>query len=217
MRSAPSPSCWPSVATVLGFISVDFRIGRRSRNADHRHRHPGHQPGPRRRGIRGRHQGRDDGTELELLRDLHRGIFNVTYENQMKNPAARELKAAGMKVTLGPGPALHPGVGVEPAQWARFVAQDGTVSTEANLVFNNNLTALLAQEYFARANTALRFTDFWAVRVTSGGKSETLYPQGGKYWAFDSNAQNGPPCRPACPATRSPAGSPAPRASPPRR
>ena len=64
------------------------------------------------------------------------------------------------------------------------------MSTEANLVFNNNLR-VLAQEYFTRANTALRFSDFWAVRVTSGGKSETLYPQGGKYWAFDANAQNG--------------------------
>src|SRR4029078_1367676 len=73
----------------------------------------------------------------------------------------------------------------------RFVAQDGTVSTEANLVFNNNLR-VLAQEYFVRANTALRFSDFWAIRVTSGDKREVLPPQGGKYWAFDVNAKNGP-------------------------
>ena len=65
------------------------------------------------------------------------------------------------------------------------------MSTEANLVFNNNLR-VMAQDYFARANAALHFSDFWAVRVTSGAKSETLYPQGGKYWAFDVNAQNGP-------------------------
>jgi hypothetical protein len=118
-----------------------------------------------------------------------RGVFNVTYENQMKTRLA-QLKAAGMKVTLGLGLHFTPDW-VKNQPNGRFVAQDGTVSTEANLVFNNNLR-VLAQEYFVRANAALRFSDFWAVRVTSGAKSEVLYPQGGKYWAFDVNAQNGP-------------------------
>ena len=120
--------------------------------------------------------------------ETSRGVFNVTYENQMKTRLAK-LKAAGMKVTLGLGLHFTPAwVSSQPN--GRFVAQDGTVSTEANLVFNNNLR-IMAQEYFARANAALHFSDFWAVRVTSGAKSETLYPQGGKYWAFDVNAQNG--------------------------
>jgi hypothetical protein len=120
--------------------------------------------------------------------ETSRGVYNVTYENQMKTRLAK-LKAAGMKVTLGLGLHFTPAwVSSQPN--GRFVAQDGTVSTEANLVFNNNLR-IMAQEYFARANAALHFSDFWAVRVTSGAKSETLYPQGGKYWAFDVNAQNG--------------------------
>jgi hypothetical protein len=120
--------------------------------------------------------------------ETSRGVFNVTYENQMKTRLAK-LKAAGMKVTLGLGLHFTPAwVANQPN--GRFVAQDGTVSTEANLVFNNNLR-IMAQEYFARANAALHFSDFWAVRVTSGAKSETLYPQGGKYWAFDVNPQNG--------------------------
>ena len=120
--------------------------------------------------------------------ETSRGVFNVTYENQMKTRLAK-LKAAGMKVTLGLGLHFTPAWVLNQPN-GRFVAQDGAVSTEANLVFNNNLR-VLAQEYLTRANTALRFSDFWAVRVTSGGKSETLYPQGGKYWAFDANAQNG--------------------------
>jgi hypothetical protein len=120
--------------------------------------------------------------------ETSRGVFNVTYENQMKTRLAK-LKAAGMKVTLGLGLHFTP-AWVLNQPGSRFVAQDGAVSTEANLVFNNNLR-VLAQEYLTRANTALHFADFWAVRVTSGGKSETLYPQGGKYWAFDTNAQNG--------------------------
>ena len=68
------------------------------------------------------------------------------------------------------------------------------------------------RNYLARANSALPFADFWAIRVTSGGKSEVLYPQGGKYWAFDVNAQNGPTMPARWPATRSPAGGPAPPA-----
>ena len=121
--------------------------------------------------------------------ETSRGVFNVTYENQMKTRLA-QLKAAGMKVTLGLGLHFTPDW-VKNQPGGRFVAQDGTVSAEANLVFNNNLR-VLAQEYFVRANAALRFADFWAIRVTSGTKSEVLYPQGGKYWAFDVNAQNGP-------------------------
>ena len=128
--------------------------------------------------------------------ETSRGVFNVTYENQMKTRLAK-LKAAGMKVTLGLGLHFTPAWVLNQPN-GRFVAQDGTVSTEANLVFNNNLR-ILAQEYFTRANTALHFSDFWAVRVTSGGKSETLYPQGGKYWAFDVNAQNGPNLPPSMP------------------
>ena len=105
------------------------------------------------------------------------------------------LKAAGMRVTLGLGLHFTP-AWVKSQPNATFVDQDGGVSTEANMVFNNNVRQL-AENYLARANSALPFADFWAIRVTSGGKSEVLYPQSGKYWAFDVNAQNGP----AMPAT----------------
>src|ERR1700712_5477015 len=74
-----------------------------------------------------------------------RGVFNVTYENQMKTRLA-QLKAAGMKVTLGLGLHFTPAWVLSQPN-GRFVAQDGTVSTEANLVFNNNLQ-VMAQEYF---------------------------------------------------------------------
>ena len=122
------------------------------------------------------------------------GVFNVTYERQMQGRYA-SLKAAGMRVTLGLGLHFTP-AWVKSQPNATFVDQDGGVSTEANMVFNNNVRQL-AENYLARANSALPFADFWAVRVTSGGKSEVLYPQSGKYWAFDVNAQNGP----AMPAT----------------
>ena len=78
-----------------------------------------------------------------------RGAFNLTYENQMKTRLAK-LKAAGMKVTLGLGLHFTP-EWVKDQPDGRFVAQDGTVSAEANLVFNHNIR-VLAQEYLTRAN-----------------------------------------------------------------
>ena len=34
-------------------------------------------------------------------------------------------------------------------------------------------------------------SDFWAIRLTSGGDGEMLYPGGGTYWAFDNAALTG--------------------------
>jgi len=117
------------------------------------------------------------------------GVFDKNYENIIKW-RVNSLKAAGMKITLGLGLHYTP-------QWikdlpnGKFIAQDGTVSSEANVVFNQTIRTY-AEEYFARADTALRFEDFWSVRVNSGARSEVMFPSGGKYWAFDTNAQNGP-------------------------
>lgn len=117
------------------------------------------------------------------------GVFNTTYEQQMKNRYAA-LKAAGMRVTLGLGLHYTP-TWVRAQPDAAFIDQDGGISSETNMVFNNKVRKL-AENYLTRANSALPFANFWAVRVTSGSKSEVLYPQSGKYWAFDVNAQNGP-------------------------
>jgi len=34
-------------------------------------------------------------------------------------------------------------------------------------------------------------SDFWAIRLTSGGDDEMLYPPGGTYWAFGRAAMTG--------------------------
>jgi hypothetical protein len=40
---------------------------------------------------------------------------------------------------------------------------------------------------------ALPLSDFWAIRLTTGGDGEMLYPSGGTYWAFAAPASWG--CR----------------------
>ena len=117
-----------------------------------------------------------------------RGVFDTGYEREMVARLAA-LRAAGMQVTLGLG--LH----FAPA-WAatmpnsHLVDQTGRASAELDLVFNAHLRAV-ATAYLARVARALHFSSFWAVRVTSGSRSEVLYPGGGHYWAFGVNAQNG--------------------------
>jgi len=116
------------------------------------------------------------------------GVFDVGYENEMKWRLG-ELRAAGMKVTLGLGLHFTP-AWVKQLPNSRFVDQNGRGSGEANFVFNAKIRDE-ADDYLARADAALDFSTFWSVRVSSGSNSEVLYPGGGSYWAFDKNAQNG--------------------------
>ena len=99
------------------------------------------------------------------------------------------LKAAGMKVTLGLGLHFTP-AWVKSMPNGKLVDQTGKASGEANLIFNNTIRQE-AEDYLARADAALDFSSFWSVRVTSGSTGQLTYPEGGSYWAFDANAQNG--------------------------
>jgi hypothetical protein len=116
------------------------------------------------------------------------GQFNAMYAQEMRDRLA-VLRGAGMQVTLGLGMHFAPA-------WlfgypdSKFVNQRGQFSAELNLVFNQALRAK-AERYLAQVDRDLGLEDFWAVRLTSGGHPEVLYPGGGSYWAFDTNAQNG--------------------------
>lgn len=117
------------------------------------------------------------------------GVFDAAYARSIQH-RIDAMQAAGMRITLGLG--LH----FTPA-WAfaipdsRFVNQDGATSDTIDLVFNQAVRDQ-ADTYIDHVAATFDMSDFWAVRVTSGGSSEVLYPQGGTYWAFDRNAQNGP-------------------------
>jgi hypothetical protein len=104
--------------------------------------------------------------------------------------ALQEFRSAGLRVTLALG--LH-----DPPGWvldlpdSRYVDQDGNVSAEPNLVFNQELRDLAAG-YLRQVIQDLGPRTFWAVRLTSGGSAEVLYPPGGSFWAFDRHALGGP-------------------------
>jgi hypothetical protein len=116
------------------------------------------------------------------------GQFNAGYAAEARR-TLEALRAQGMQVTLGLGLHYAPG-------WAlglpdsRFVDQRGRTSSELNLVFNQKLRDR-AEEYIRQVDRDLDLAGFWAVRLTSGGLAEVLYPSGGSFWAYDKNAQNG--------------------------
>ena len=117
------------------------------------------------------------------------GRFNAAYGEQQRR-RLQTLQALGFRVTLALGT-------YDPPSWlarepgAKFVNQNGAESNDLNFVFNRRMRGYL-ERYLARVNADLGLKNFWAVRITSGGNAELLYPGGGSYWAFDANAQNGP-------------------------
>lgn len=116
------------------------------------------------------------------------GEFDASYAAEKKAEVATML-GAGRRVTLGMG--LH-----DPPAWvaalpnSRFVDEHGVVSSEIDLVFNQDLRRR-AEEYLRHVADTVPLSQVWGVRVTSGGSGEVLYPAGGRYWAFGPNAQNG--------------------------
>jgi hypothetical protein len=129
-----------------------------------------------------------------------KGKFDSEYIREIQQ-TTDDLLATGRSVTLGLGLHYTP-------RWvfdlpnSRFINQDGERSDEPNFVFNQQLR-VRAERYIAAVADVLDFTRIDTVRLTSGGNAEILFPEGGSYWAFDENAQNGddmPPSMPPNPA-----------------
>jgi hypothetical protein len=116
------------------------------------------------------------------------GVVSASYLATMRS-CLRAYQAAGQHVTLGLG--LH-----YPPSWvfslfgSSYVDQNGAASAEADFVFSQAVRSAAAQ-YLALVAAALPLPDFWAIRLTSGGDGEMLYPPGGSYWAFGTPALTG--------------------------
>ena len=116
------------------------------------------------------------------------GEVSASYLATMRS-CLRAYQAAGQRVTLGLG--LH-----YPPSWvfslpgSSYVDQNGDVSTEADFVFSQAVRSAAAS-YLSLVAAALPLADFWAIRLTSGGDGEMLYPPGGTYWAFGAPALTG--------------------------
>jgi hypothetical protein len=116
------------------------------------------------------------------------GKFDDSYISGMKS-FLTSYRAAGMLVTLG--------LGLEdPPSWvfslpdSRYVDQTGAVASEADFVFSESVRQA-ASLFLQQVAAVLPFSDFWAIRLTSGGDEEMLYPAGGSYWAFNQSALTG--------------------------
>jgi hypothetical protein len=117
-----------------------------------------------------------------------KGVFSASYLAGLQS-SLKAYQAAGMRVTLG--------LGLEdPPSWvfsladSTYVDQDGDISGEADFVFSEAVRQAAAS-YFARVAAGLPLSSFWAIRLTSGGDEEMLYPSGGTYWAFSTAALTG--------------------------
>ena len=124
------------------------------------------------------------------------GQFDLDYLNSVRGQVDT-LRAAGRSIALGLGMHATPDW-VSALPDARFVDQDGNVSNEVNLVFAQNARTA-AEGYLAQLATQLDLSKFDAIRLTSGGSPEVLYPGGSRYWAFDRHAQTGDGLPPSMP------------------
>ena len=116
------------------------------------------------------------------------GVFSSSYLATMES-YLQAYQAAGMKVTLGLG-LEDPPSWVFSLQDATYVNQFGGQSNEANFVFSAAVRQAAAG-YMDQIAADIPLSNFWAIRLTSGGDSEMLYPGGGAYWAFDNAALTG--------------------------
>jgi hypothetical protein len=116
------------------------------------------------------------------------GVFDAAYMATMRS-YLKVFRAAGMRVTLGLGLEDTPSW-VFALPDSRYVNEDGDSSGEADFVFSAAVRQAAAA-YLARVAADLPMSDFWAIRLTSGGDDEMLYPPGGTYWAFGNSAMTG--------------------------
>lgn len=118
------------------------------------------------------------------------GVWDDAYEKQITEHI-EALHQAGLEVTLGLGLHYTP-------SWIRqrsFVDEDGNRSEQADFVFDARNRAA-AEAFLAHAAKVIDFSRLWAVRISSGSRSELMYPSGGTWWAFSPGAM-GTASRPA--------------------
>ena len=116
------------------------------------------------------------------------GVFSASYLATMKSELAA-YQAAGMKVTLGLG-LQNPPSWVTSLADGTYIDQTGAHSSEANFVFSAAVRQAAAG-YLKQVAADIPLSNFYAIRLTSGGDGEMLYPGGGTYWAFDKAALTG--------------------------
>ncbi|WP_432522699.1 hypothetical protein [Kineococcus sp. SYSU DK006] len=111
----------------------------------------------------------------ERLEDFARGVADA--------------RAAGRTVTLGLGLHYTPDW-VGDLEDGHYVDASGRRSEAANFVFSAAVRGA-AEDYVRRVARTVDLSSIAAVRLTSGGSPEVLYPGGGRFWAFNTGALSG--------------------------
>jgi hypothetical protein len=117
-----------------------------------------------------------------------KGVVSSSYLTTMKYELA-SYQAGGQRVTLGLG-LQNPPSWVFNLANSTYTDQNGNASTEADFVFSQAVRSAAAS-YLSLVAANLPMSNFWAIRLTSGGDGEMLYPGGGTYWAFSKPALTG--------------------------
>jgi hypothetical protein len=126
------------------------------------------------------------------------GTFSASYASDIQNWAGL-IRAQNMQICLATGLHNPPGY-VGSLANGHYISHAGATSGEINTVFNQTIRDRVTR-YLDQVHAALDFSTIWAIRLTSGGDAELLFPDNA-YWAYDSNAQNGsnrPPTMAKCP------------------
>jgi hypothetical protein len=116
------------------------------------------------------------------------GVFNNSYMSALGH-FLWKFREEKMHVTLGLG--LD-----DPPPWvfslpdSSYVNQFGQVFREADMVFSEPVRQA-AERYLTYVGAHLSLREVWAIRLTSGGDDEMLYPPGGTFWAFERSALTG--------------------------
>src|SRR6266568_284611 len=116
------------------------------------------------------------------------GVVCASYLATMRS-YLRAYQTAGQRVTLGLG-LQNPPSWVFSLPGSTYVDQNGGVSTQAGFVFSQAVRQAAAS-YLSLVAAALPLSACWAIRLTSGGDGEMLYPPDGTYWAFSPAALTG--------------------------
>ena len=116
------------------------------------------------------------------------GAVSASYLATMKSELAA-YQSAGQRVTLGLG-LQNPPSWVFGLANSTYTDQTGATSTEADFVFSQAVRSAAAS-YLSLVAANLPMSSFWAIRLTSGGDGEMLFPGSGTYWAFNNAALTG--------------------------
>src|ERR1039458_500012 len=118
------------------------------------------------------------------------GFVNANYVKQQQS-WLKMFQAAGVQVTLATGIYDTPSWVQKQIPGSYYADQDGNRSAQDVNFVTCQAARDAAAAYIAAIAEHFPLGQFWAIRLTSGGNAEMLYPDGGGYSGFDATSLTG--------------------------